>query len=1272
MRWPKRLLFIVTIFIATLIGLAGVAILALPLWLPPAIKAALNQAGVEYSSVTGIDSQRFELRDIVWSSDTLSLTINQIETRYPHSWLLGALRGESLQDPRPFLRVSGTSIDLNLPESEAHPDREAPELNLPLLFDDLQGIWKLAARWAPLLLLEDVRVHVADETIEIANLTWHRGRLGGEASARGQTFFLETDFSEGNKGSLRLDLPAEDFVVTILMERSEASLDLSLESRWQENAPFTISATYGPEVDLFPVVAAFTLPDWSIPTALFTLEGYEALRLNADGAWADRSSQIDLSARLIPAPPAEGSTPYPAVELFLQVKASPEGFVIENWDLQSDVLSAHLSDPLALQPTLQQRLATQLNITADLARQPFLPLRGQLVATLDLHGETNQIPEATFTAEVADFQWEDLPTLSLKSTGSFSWPKLELSALEIGWGEASQVSAKGHIDLVSHQGDLALTGQLQSTEIRSLNEAIPEWESLTFDLTLGGNWPGIETSFSARLKQLHLPDTPVEGLDLTLDLSGKALNELAIKAGASFTSLLDHISTEATLAWRGSSATLDLTLLTIAWADHASLWNLAGDTHVRYVLPPDLIETLTSISLTPLPETSAEKPVVAPGTASIENFTLRRGEADFIQLSAEVRYPESGQVTATLSSIPLAKFELPLSQWDHFHLELFWDESTPLSGTGDFFSQLAIVDLPLEETSLRGEWSWTEGEFNLSPLTLSWQESPVLEAALRLPLEITLQDPTAFLETVFDRDFAFHLESKANPAWWDYIGENLDLMVTPPTLTASLTGTLRQPEGTLEFALTNLQANPIEDLPPLPAIEDIKVLLTLTGEAILLQDSGFSLAGNRADLSATLTLPEGGIPGFASESAPPLTDLLSATLSVPSFTIASLGQLRPAALRPTGKVQIDFELREGLRLGGGVTIRDVSTFPLPAVGAIRDIEFDLRFDDRLITVDRGSLHLGGRELRIDGTTDLSNLESPRFDLHARGERLTLVRQPGIILRSDLDLRLQTDDNGRTRLSGMLGLQDSFLLIEMPDLIPSPAQPSTRPPYFIVEDAPFSDWDLDIQLVGTEFLNLRNSYVEALISLDMRLSGQLGDPFLLGDALIDRGVIKFPFARFRIQSGLVRLSESDPYMPSLNLNANVRTVGYSIDMNLSGTAANPALEFSSSPSLDQTDIILLVTTGQAPEVFTGRSGAGRLGSLGLYFGSGLMELFGNNSLDREESWIERIDVVIGANFTESGKSTIEVDIPFSDRWSFQAEYDEYDAYNLNARWRIFSR
>jgi len=280
-----------------------------------------------------------------------------------------------------------------------------------------------------------------------------------------------------------------------------------------------------------------------------------------------------------------------------------------------------------------------------------------------------------------------------------------------------------------------------------------------------------------------------------------------------------------------------------------------------------------------------------------------------------------------------------------------------------------------------------------------------------------------------------------------------------------------------------------------------------------------------------------------------------------------------------------------------------------------------------------------------------------------------VRNTGLLLRSDLDLRADTDAAGVTRLSGALDIRDCLVLanVNLRTLLPTGRRGVTRqPPYFAVEAEPFRHWPLAVSIRAPGVVRVRTTVYNGTASASFQLGGTLGEPRAVGALTVDQGRVLFPFATFKVQQGAVRLREADPFHAVISLNALSQRRDYQLRLEMTGELPAPNVTITSLPAMDAADALLMVMTGQVPatDTTTASSGGQRLALLGAYLGRGLFQDLGLGGEDR-------LEIAAGERISRSGRETYEFEYKLGERWSLLGEYDEYDAYNAGLKWRVFT-
>jgi translocation and assembly module TamB len=351
---------------------------------------------------------------------------------------------------------------------------------------------------------------------------------------------------------------------------------------------------------------------------------------------------------------------------------------------------------------------------------------------------------------------------------------------------------------------------------------------------------------------------------------------------------------------------------------------------------------------------------------------------------------------------------------------------------------------------------------------------------------------------------------------------------------------------------------------------------------------------------------------------------------------------------------------------GFLHLRDAASRPLGPLGVLQEIDADLRLTGRSVELRSVTAKAGGQPVTLSGTIQFPPDAAPRYDVALRGGNLPFIRQTGLLVRGDLDLKLRTPAAGPTAISGTVRLRDSLFLSDVRAFLPGGTKGGAlQPPYFAVEIPPFDAWTLGVDVSGARFMRLRTPVFTGVASARFRLSGTLGEPRAIGEVVIDEGQVLMPFASFTVKQGTVRITEENPHELTLFLRATGRREGYELAMEITGTAGAPSIVFTSSPALDSDQLLMMVMTGAAPGNGIAYSSTQRFARLGTYLGQSLLDSFGSDATSAD-----RLIITSGETISQQGRETYGVEYKLADRWKLVGEYDEFDDYNVGLKWRLY--
>lgn len=126
----------------------------------------------------------------------------------------------------------------------------------------------------------------------------------------------------------------------------------------------------------------------------------------------------------------------------------------------------------------------------------------------------------------------------------------------------------------------------------------------------------------------------------------------------------------------------------------------------------------------------------------------------------------------------------------------------------------------------------------------------------------------------------------------------------------------------------------------------------------------------------------------------------------------------------------------------------------------------------------------------------------------------------------------------------------------------------------------SNWKLDIDLVADNQIYVSGMGLDSEWSADIKIRGTTGAPILTGGIDLIRGTLGFAGRSFDLQSGRLRFDGNSMTNPTLRLVASGEADDVNINVNITGSAENPEIAFSSTPSLPQDEIMARILFGNS--------------------------------------------------------------------------------------------
>jgi len=235
----------------------------------------------------------------------------------------------------------------------------------------------------------------------------------------------------------------------------------------------------------------------------------------------------------------------------------------------------------------------------------------------------------------------------------------------------------------------------------------------------------------------------------------------------------------------------------------------------------------------------------------------------------------------------------------------------------------------------------------------------------------------------------------------------------------------------------------------------------------------------------------------------------------------------------------------------------------------------------------------------------------------------------------------------------------------------------------------SNWKLDIDLIADNQIYVSGMGLDSEWSADIKVRGTTGAPILTGGIDLIRGTLGFAGRSFDLESGRLRFNGSSMTNPTLRLVASGEADDVNINVNITGSAENPEIAFSSTPSLPQDEILARILFGnsigeltpiQAVQLASSlnglRGGGGGLNPLGVLQSSVGIDRLRILGADKDTGRSTSIaagqyisnDVYVEIVTDARGYTATQIEISLTPALSVLSSVGSFGGSNVNVRYR----
>jgi translocation and assembly module TamB len=324
------------------------------------------------------------------------------------------------------------------------------------------------------------------------------------------------------------------------------------------------------------------------------------------------------------------------------------------------------------------------------------------------------------------------------------------------------------------------------------------------------------------------------------------------------------------------------------------------------------------------------------------------------------------------------------------------------------------------------------------------------------------------------------------------------------------------------------------------------------------------LKGTDTDLKFGGTLPLGG--------SAPLNISTTGLIDLKLLTI--LG----ANTQSSGTVKIDITAKgtwKQPQLGGTVELAKLSfASDITPIG-VDKVNARIAIANNRLNIENFSGLMSGGTFEVSGFATYSPAS---FSIQVNGKSIRVRYPEGTRAQLDTNLTLigspaASTLNGRVTIDGLSFTPDF-------DLANFIGQLSSSTP-----SAP-AKWKqnarLDIAVASSQVLALSSSKLSLQGSADMRVTGTVANPVVLGRTVLSGGELFFMGNRYQVQSGTVIFANPIRTEPSVNVFVTTVVQQYNITLNFVGPLDRLRTNYTADPALPPVDIIHLLAFGKTTE------------------------------------------------------------------------------------------
>ncbi|MDQ7787252.1 MAG: translocation/assembly module TamB domain-containing protein [Thermodesulfovibrionales bacterium] len=273
---------------------------------------------------------------------------------------------------------------------------------------------------------------------------------------------------------------------------------------------------------------------------------------------------------------------------------------------------------------------------------------------------------------------------------------------------------------------------------------------------------------------------------------------------------------------------------------------------------------------------------------------------------------------------------------------------------------------------------------------------------------------------------------------------------------------------------------------------------------------------------------------------------------------------------------------------GGMNVTDASVGLRDYPAYISSLNGHLFMDEDRIVLQKLTGKIGGGNITASGYVSLKAFKVKRFYVEAAVENVSTSPSGNFSLNFGGNLLLKGTPE-QQNIVGDIRINRAYYKenIEWRSWIfQSKSKDIPR-----AETTLFEHTELNIRITGSDKISVDNNIARAPVNIrgDMILKGTLLHPVLFGRVESNEGYVYFRNNEFRIIHASADFADPNRIMPVFNFTAETTVSSYNIRLTLEGQIDHFTLALTSTPHLDEVDILALLTVGRIGSQMKGIEG-----------------------------------------------------------------------------------